>query len=127
MNLEQGLQSINGLATEETLQAVADKLNLIDQTLSVRTDMEGGGIVSVGTTAVAMTFTGTTNTIIISANSDNTGTIYIGKSNVTSAGANSIAFLLPGESIELSYNDSTNALYAVATVASQNVIKGCLL
>lgn len=107
--------------------ATSDKQDTLNALVQSSTDMEGGGIVSVGTTAVEMTFTGTPKTIIISADSSNTGTIYIGKSTVTNAGANAIAFLLPGESIELDYNDTTNALYAVATVASQSIIKGALL
>jgi hypothetical protein len=113
-------------ATEEKQDDTIIAINNISG-LQRSTDMEGGGIVSVGTTAVEMTFTGTPESIIISAVSTNTGIIYIGKSTVTNAGANAIAFLQPGESIELSYNDTTNAIYAVATVAAQSIIKGCLI
>ena len=91
------------------------------------TDLEGKGIITVGTTAVELTFTGTPQTVIISAPTSNYGIIYIGKSNVTTAGANSMAFLEAGESIEIDYNDSTNALYVVSDTASQSVIAGCLL
>lgn len=107
--------------------ATSDKQDTLNTLVQSSTDMECGGIVSVGTTAVEMTFTGTPKTITISAISSNTGTIYIGKSTVTNAGANAMAFLLPGESIELDYNDTSNALYAVASVAAQSVIKGALL
>ena len=90
-------------------------------------DMEGGGKVSVGTTAVEATFTGSTKSIIISADVANTGTLYIGKSNVTNAGANAIAFILPGESIIIDYDDASNAVYVVATASSQNFWKGALI
>ena len=91
------------------------------------TDMEGGGKISVGTSAVEATFTGATKSIIISADVANTGTLYIGKSNVTDAGANAIAFLLAGESIVIDYDDASNAVYVVATAASQNFWKGALI
>lgn len=107
--------------------ATSEKQDTLNALVQSSTDMEGGGIISVGTTAVEMSFTGTPKTITISAISSNTGTIYIGKSTVTNAGANAIAFLLPGESIELDYNDTTNALYAVASVAAQSIVKGALL
>ncbi len=91
------------------------------------TDLEGGGKISVGTTAVEATFTGTTESIIISADTSNTGTLYIGKSNVTNTGSNAIAFLEAGESITLDYEDATNAVFVVATASSQNFWKGATL
>ena len=121
-----GLVDTSKLATEETLQAVKTAVENISG-LQCSTDMEGGGIVSVGTTAVEMTFVGTPKSIIISSIPTNTGIIYLGKSNVTSAGANAICFILPGESIELKYNDTSNALYAVSDTAAQSVIKGAML
>jgi len=93
----------------------------------IRSNLEGGGKVSVGTTAVAVTFTGTTYSIIITADQDNTGTLYIGKSNVTSAGANALCYLKSGERIMLDYDDSDNSLYVVSDTASQNFWKGALL
>ena len=92
-----------------------------------RTDMEGGGKVSVGTTATEVTFTGTTKSIIITADIDNSGTLYVGKSNVTSAGANALTFLLPGDSLTIDYDDTDNAVYVVGSEASQNFWKGALL
>ena len=93
----------------------------------IRTNMEGGGKISVGTTAVEVTFTGTTQEIIISADKDNTGVLYVGKSNVASDGSNAFCFLLAGEDITLSYEDSDNAIYVVASTSSQNFWKGALL
>ena len=93
----------------------------------VATDMEGGGIVAVGVAAVAMTFTGTTKSIILSADLANTGTLYVGKSTVTSAGANAFAYLEAGESLTIEFDDNTNAVYVVASIAAQNVWKGALI
>ena len=94
---------------------------------ATRSDMEGGGKVAVGTTAVEVTFTGTPTAIIISAPQDNTGTLYIGKSTVTSAGANAMTFLEAGESLSIEYDDADNPVYVVASVAAQNFFKGALL
>lgn len=88
------------------------------------TDLECLGKVDVGTTAVKVEFTGTTRTITISADLDNTGIIYVGKSTVTSAGAYSLVALLPGQGVELDYDDATNDLYVVGSAASQKVILG---
>ena len=96
-------------------------------TTPFRTNLEGGGKVAVGTTAVEVTFTGTTRNIIITADIDNSGYLYVGKSNVTSVGANAITFLMPGDSLTISYDDSDNALYVVGSEASQNFWKGALL
>jgi hypothetical protein len=93
----------------------------------IRKDMEGGGKISVGTTAVEVTFTGTTTTIIISADPENTGTLYVGKSDIDSSGNNSLTFLEAGEDIAIRYDDSENPIYIVASVASQNYFKGALL
>jgi hypothetical protein len=90
-------------------------------------DVEGVGTTAVGTTAVAVTLTGVTTSIIISADIDNTGVLYIGKSNVTNLGANAMAFLYAGESLTIDYNDSTNALYVVSDTAAQNFWSGAVL
>lgn len=120
------IEIVGTAATEEKQDDIVTALNTISG-LQVSTDMEGGGKIAVGVTAVEVTFTGTPKVIIISADAANTGELYVGKSNVTSAGANAITFLLPGESVEISYNDVTNAVYVVASVAAQNFYKGALL
>ena len=94
---------------------------------SVSTDMEGGGKVAVGTTAVEATFTGTTKSIIISAPLDNTGTLYVGELTVTSDGSNAFAYLEAGESLSIEYDDTDNPVYVVASIAAQNFFKGALL
>ncbi len=93
----------------------------------VRRDMEGGGKIAVGTTAVEATFTGIPTSIIITADVFNTGLLYIGKSNVASNGNNALTFLEAGESVTIEYDDSSNAVYVVASIANQNFIKGALL
>lgn len=93
----------------------------------IRKDMEGGGKISVGTTAVEVAFTGTTTTIIISADPENTGLLYVGKSDIDSNGNNSLTFLEAGEDIVIRYDDRENPVYIVASIASQNYFKGALL
>ena len=92
-----------------------------------RDDLIGGGKVSVGTTAVEVTFASTTNSIIITADADNTGKLFIGKSNVTNLGANAMTFLEAGDSLTLQYDDSDNAIFVVSDTASQYFWKGAVL
>lgn len=93
----------------------------------IRKDMEGGGKISVGITAVEVTFTGITTSVIISAGPENTGLLYVGKSDVDSSGNNSLTFLEAGEDIVIRYNDSENPVYIVASIADQNFFKGALI
>lgn len=93
----------------------------------VRKNMEGGGKISVGTTAVEVTFTGITKSIIITADKDNTGVLYIGESNVTNIGANAITFLESGDSLTIDYDDIDNAVYVVSDTSSQYFWKGATL
>lgn len=105
----------------------ADGNQIVDFASQARTDMEGGGKVSVGQTAVEVTFTGSTRSIIISADTSNTGTLYIGKSDVKSDGSNAVAPLEAGESLTIDYGDDSNAVYVVASIDSQNFWKGAVL
>ncbi len=91
------------------------------------TDVEGNGLFLIGTSAMEVIFNGETNSIIISAGDDNLGRIYVGKSDVTSLGANAVSFLAGGESLTLDYDDSSNPLYVVATIADQEIITGASL
>lgn len=95
--------------------------------IEVQNDMEGGGKVAVGTTRVEVTFTGTTKSIVIVPDKDNTGILYVGESNVTSAGDNAFVPLEVEDSITLNYEDSANPIYVVASVAGQNFWKGALI
>jgi len=90
-------------------------------------DLEGGGKVIVGTTAVETTFSGKPKSIIITADKDNTGVLYVGKSNVASTGANSLTFLEASDSVEIDYDNTSNPIYVVAGTTSQYFWKGALL
>ncbi len=94
--------------------------------IPIHNDMEGLGKVTIGTTAIELAFTGTTETIMITSDISNTGIIYVGKSDVTSAGANAILQLDISQSVEMDYDDSSNAIYAVSDTASQTIIVGTL-
>jgi cell fate (sporulation/competence/biofilm development) regulator YlbF (YheA/YmcA/DUF963 family) len=118
--------NLDGLATEAKQDDIVTAIDAISG-LQRSTDMDGGGKVSVGTTAVEVTFAGTPESIIISADPANTGTLYVGKSTVTNAGANALCFLQSGESITIEYSDITNAVFVVSNTASQHFWKGCLL
>lgn len=93
----------------------------------VRKDMEGGGKISVGITAIEVTFSGTPVSIIISADILNTGTLYIGKSEISSNGNNSLIFLEAGENITIEYEDGDNPVFVVASIINQNFFAGALL
>ena len=88
------------------------------------TTLEGGGKIAVGTTAVAVNFTSQVKTILISADKDNTGLLYVGNSTVTNTGANAITYLQAGDSISIDYDDVNGDIYVVASAVSQNFWKG---
>ncbi len=121
-----GLEDTSGIAINPATEDKQDDIIAILGGIS-SSDIEGGGKISVGTTAVEATFTGTTETITITAHIDNSGVLYVGKSNVTNLGANAAYVLWAGMSVTLDYNDDTNAVYVVSDTASQNFIKGATL
>ncbi len=86
-----------------------------------------GGHVSVGTSQVEMTFTGTTKGIMVQSKVTNTGSIWVGPTGVTNAGNNAFAQLSPGQSVSIDFNDSSIALYAISDVASQTIYKSALV
>jgi hypothetical protein len=91
------------------------------------TNLEGKGKIAVSTTPVELVFTGQTKVIFITADINNTGVIYVGKSNITSTGANSLTYLEAGDSLGLEYDDTINAIFIVASVANQNCWAGSLV
>ena len=120
VGLSDSLEDAINPATEEKQDDIIDAIEIPD-------DIEGGGKVSVGTSAVEVTFTGATKAIIITADQDNDGILYVGESNVDNAGANAMTYLEAGDSITIDYEDSSNAVYVVSDTASQNFWKGALL
>jgi len=111
-----------------TLRVInVDSSGTLETVQGVKTDIEGGGKVSVSTTAIEATFTGTISSILISADVNNSGTLYVGKSNVASDGSNAITFLSAGDTVSFDYDDATNAIYVVASTTGQYFWKGATL
>ena len=79
-----------------------------------------------GTTAVEMTFTGTTRVISLMSDADNTGKVWWGLSDVDSSGDNALGRLTADRAVEIEFDDSSNAIFAVSDTASQVVIKVAL-
>lgn len=86
-----------------------------------------GGPVTIGTTAVELTFSGKTKVISIKSASTNTGIIWFGASNVTNTGANALGELTADSSVEIGLDDSITAIYAVSDTAAQTVYKAALV
>lgn len=91
------------------------------------TNLEGKGIIQVTTTATAIAFTGTTESIILTSGISSTDVIYVGTSSVSSTGANAITFLDVGESLTIDYNDVTNTIYVVTASGTQYLFAGASL
>lgn len=143
--LDNFISGTRGLVTEDNSAAIKTALQIIDNFISgtrglvtednaaaIKTNLDAatdfeGGPVTVGSTAVEITFTGTPKAILITADHDNAGDIYLGKSNVASDGSNAMVRLAAGESTGWDYNDTANAVWMVATQASQTVLKLALL
>lgn len=96
----------------------------VETLLTTPTNFEGSQI-TVGLTQVEITFTGTTKSILIQADQDNTDYIYIGKTGVTTS--TGMAKLDPGRSLTIELNDTDNAVYAISGTAGQVVHKMALL
>lgn len=107
---------------------VGDRLK-VDASISSVTPSSSveGGPVTIGTTAVELTFSGVTDAVTIQADHDNTGTIWIGKSNVDNSGNNALFRLEAGEWLSVEFDDSSSALYAVSDTAAQKVLKMALV
>lgn len=116
-----GVTSDNRLKTNTLIDGYIDSIN------PVRKDIEGLGVLTVGSISKVISFIGSTYTILISAGDLNLGRIYIGKSNVTANGSNAITFLGAGESFEIDYNDSSNILYVVGSIEDQEYVAGASL
>ena len=90
------------------------------------TDFEGGPV-TVGTTAVDLTFTGATLSLLIQSDHGNSGKVWVGKANIDNTGANAMARLAPGEAITLDMDDSSNAIYAISDSVTQKIFKLALI
>ncbi len=86
-----------------------------------------GGPVTVGTTAVELTFDGITKIISIKAASTNTGLIFFGPSDIDNTGANALGELTADAAVEIELNDADAAVYVVSDTAAQKVYKAALI
>ena len=85
-----------------------------------------GAPVTVGTTAVEMTFTGDTQAIVLKSASTNTGLIWFGPSNVSNSGANAYGELTADSAASLTLDDSSAPIYCISDTATQKVYKAAL-
>ena len=90
------------------------------------TNLEGLGFITVGTSQVELAFTGTTESIIITSDSANTGRIFIGKTGVNIT-TNFIDYLEPGASFIIDYDDVTNGIFVISDTAAQQISAGASL
>ncbi len=117
---------------EHDVPASAKKVLLVDSSgtaiKQARSDLEGVGDLSVGTSEVEIVVTGTpTFSIRIRADTSNTGIIFIGKTGVLSDGTNDFIRLEAGDEVIIPYDDVTNALFAISDTAAQTINIGALL
>ena len=85
-----------------------------------------GAPVTIGTAVVEMTFTGITRVINLKSASTNTGLIWFGPSNTSSAGANAWGELTADSAVEIELNDASAAIYCISDTAAQKVYKATL-
>ena len=131
-NYEKSLQVVSSVDDETSLNLKADPTNnnalYVDATVSSITAPTGinGGPVTVGVTAVELTFTGTTQTISIKSASTNTGLIWFGPDTVDNTGANAYGELTADSAVEIELNDASAAIYVCSDTATQKVYKATL-
>ena len=85
-----------------------------------------GGTVAVGTSAVALTFTGTTQSIMITADINNGGVVYLGGSAVDSDGSAAVTYLNADQNVTVNLNDSDAPLYACGGTTGLKIYKFAL-
>ena len=134
-----GVNPATGAAYVDILAGTATliggtNVNIVSGTINVGTVVTNevettgfnGGTVSVGTAAVELTFTGVTQSIMVTADHNNGTMIYVGPSSVAQDGSNAVTRLDPGETLSVDLNDAAAPLYAVAGTTSQKVYKVAL-
>ena len=121
---EQEQRTYENSAEARRVIAVDDAGN---ESSPVRLDMEGLGDITVGTSEVEITITGTPRSIRIRADKGNAGTIFIGKTGVLSDKSNDFVRLDHGDEAIIDYNDTTNAIFAISDTTGQAINVGALL
>jgi hypothetical protein len=125
-NSDQTGISSNPLYVQGTV-TVSSITSTITATITVATDLEGKGDITVGTSEVEISITGKSRELRIRADVDNTGIIFIGKTGVLNDKTNDYVRLHAGDELIMSYDDATNALFAISDTATQTVNVGALL
>ena len=92
----------------------------------VGTDGINGAPVTVGTSAVEMTFIGRTKVISLKSASTNTGLIWFGPATVDNTGANAYGELTADSAVEISLDDTSAPIYCVSDTATQKVYRAAL-
>lgn len=82
-----------------------------------------GGTVAIGTAAVELTFTGVTQSIMITADIGNSDVVYIGGSTVANDGANAITYLNADQNVTVDLNDADTPLYACGAAVGLKIYK----
>lgn len=105
-----------------------DGVHLIPALIAPPTDMEQLGDIAVGISAVELvTVASVTRHFRLEYDIDGTGVIFIGKSDVLNDGTNHFARLYPGRVEHIDWNNATEGLYIISSVAGQTVGVGVLL
>ncbi len=119
------LQTLDNIVSGSKALVTEDSAAGILTALTTPTGINGGPV-TVGATAVEMTFTGTTKVVSLMSDHTNTGKIWWGPSSVTSAGLNAYGRLAPGQAVEIEVNDASAAIYTVSDTAAQTVYKAAI-
>lgn len=114
------VRGTNILGTSEQL-ATEDTQSDISAKLDPATDIETQDLITVGTTAVEITFMNTKGIVVLYSADTNSGNIFIGKSDVENNGNKMFAMLTPGQARAFPYDDSVNALYARSNTFNQKL------
>jgi len=118
-----GLLGHSGTANTDSLVRVVVTSKGALTTDSVEVTGFNGGTVAIGTAATELTFTGVTQSIMITADKDNSDVVYLGGSAVANDGANAITYLNADQNVTVDMNDSDAPLYACGAATGLKVYK----
>lgn len=109
------------------LDANGDPVDFTGAGFSAPNDVNQNGNLTVGTSQVVIPITGI-GAALLTSDPTNTGRIYLGKSGVQNDGSVHLFWLDPGDDgPPLHYDNSTNPLYAIATIAGQILSVGAVI
>lgn len=88
----------------------------------------GNGYQTIGVTAEEVAFDAVfTETMVIRAHKDNTGTIFVGDENILSDGSNHFTTLDATEEMVIDYTSYVNPIYLISDTAGQVVSQGAIV